>query len=62
MREINAYTVYVRNRQLKKPRGRWKHRWEDNIKKDIKRISCEGWYWIEMIHEHSNETSASLKA
>jgi hypothetical protein len=36
----NVYTVLVANSKGKRSLGRPKHRWEDNIKMDIKEVWC----------------------
>jgi hypothetical protein len=33
----------------KRPLGRTRHRWEDNIKMDIKEVECRVIYWIELV-------------
>jgi hypothetical protein len=35
---INAYTVLVRKLECKRPLGRPRHKWEDNIKMDNRKI------------------------
>jgi hypothetical protein len=30
----------------KRPLGRLRHRWEDNIKTDLQEVGCEGIDWI----------------
>jgi hypothetical protein len=32
----------------KRPLGRPRHRWEDNIKADLPKVGCGGMYWIEL--------------
>jgi len=32
----------------KGPLGRPRHRWEDNIKRDIQEVGCEDMDWIEL--------------
>jgi len=32
----------------KRPLGRPKHRWEDNIKMDLQEVGCVGMDWIEL--------------
>ena len=32
----------------KKPLGRHRHRWEDNIKMDLQEVEFEGMYWIDV--------------
>jgi hypothetical protein len=38
----NAYKVFVRKPEGTRPLRRPRHRWEDNIKMEIKEIGCEG--------------------
>jgi hypothetical protein len=33
---------------LKRPLGRPRHRWEDNIKMDLQGVGCGVMYWIEL--------------
>jgi hypothetical protein len=35
----------------KRPLGRTRHRWEDNIKMDFQELGCEGMYWIELAQD-----------
>jgi hypothetical protein len=37
----NAYKILVGNPQRKRPLGRSRHRWKDNIEMHIKEIGCE---------------------
>jgi hypothetical protein len=37
----NAYTIFIGNSEGKRPRGRPMHRWEDNIRMDLREIGCE---------------------
>jgi hypothetical protein len=32
----------------KKPLGRHRHRWEDNIKMDLQEVECGGMDWIDL--------------
>jgi hypothetical protein len=32
----------------KRPLGRPRHRWEDNIKMDLQEVGCEGMDWLEL--------------
>ena len=34
----------------KRPLGRPRRRWEDNIKMDLQEVSCGGMDWIELAH------------
>jgi hypothetical protein len=36
----NAYNILVRNPEGKRPLGRSRHRWEDNIRLDLREIGC----------------------
>jgi hypothetical protein len=38
----NAYNILVRKSEWKRPHGRHMHRWEDNIRMDIREIWWEG--------------------
>jgi hypothetical protein len=40
------YRVLVEKPEGKKPLGRPRHRWEDNIKMDRQEVGCEGMDWI----------------
>jgi hypothetical protein len=44
----NAYKIVVRKPQGKKPLGRPRHGWDDNIKMNIKEIGYEGVDWIKL--------------
>jgi hypothetical protein len=35
----------------KRPLGRRRHRWEDNIKMDFQEVRCEGMDWIELAQD-----------
>ena len=42
----------------KRPLGRPKHRWEDNIKMELQEVGCEGMDWIDVAwHKDSFHTS-----
>jgi hypothetical protein len=45
-KERNGYRILIRNPEGKRPLGRHRHRWEDNIKGILKKIVCEGVDWI----------------
>jgi hypothetical protein len=40
------YRVLVRKREGKRPLGRPRHRWENNIKMDLQEVGCGGIDWI----------------
>jgi hypothetical protein len=41
----------VRKREGKRPLGRPRHRWEDNIKMDLQEVGCGGRDWIELARD-----------
>ena len=43
-----AYRVLVGNPEGKRPVGRPRHRWEDNIKVDLQEVGCGGMDWIDL--------------
>jgi len=43
-----VYRVLVGDTEGKRPLGRPRHRWEDNIKMDLKEVGCGGMDWIEL--------------
>jgi hypothetical protein len=66
----NAYSILVRKPEGKRPLGRPRHRWEDNIRKDHRKIrvrvcgldslgSEQG--PVAGFCEHGNEPSGSIK-
>jgi hypothetical protein len=42
------YSVWVRKPKGKKPLGRPRRRWEDNIKMDLQEVGCGCMDWIEL--------------
>jgi hypothetical protein len=42
----NAYRILVGKPEGKRPRGRRRRRWVDNIKKDLREIGWDGMDWI----------------
>jgi len=45
------YRVLVGRPEGKKPLGRLKRRWEDNIKMDLTEISIDGANWIHLVQD-----------
>jgi hypothetical protein len=48
---MNAYMILVGNPEGKRPLGRPRHRWVDNIKLDLREL---GWYamdWIDLAQD-----------
>ena len=43
--------VLVRKPEGKRPQGRPRHRWEDNIKMDLQEVRCEGMDWTDLAQE-----------
>jgi hypothetical protein len=48
------YRVLVRNPEGKRPPGRPKHSWEDNIKLDLQEVEWRGMDWIELDQDKDN--------
>ena len=46
-----VYRVFVGEPEGKRPLGRPRRRWEDNIKVDIQEVGCGGIDWIELAQE-----------
>ena len=46
-----AYRVLVEKPEGKRPLGRHRRRWEDNIKMDLQEIGCGGMDWIELARD-----------
>jgi hypothetical protein len=44
----NAYNILVREPEEKRPLGRPRRRWEDNITMDLKDIGWEGVDWVHL--------------
>jgi hypothetical protein len=65
-----VYRVLVWRHEGKRPLGRPRHRWEDNIRLDLREIGINGANWIQLTQdrvqwqsfcEHSDEPSGSIK-
>ena len=46
-----VYRVLVGKPEGKRPLGRPRRRWEDNIKMDLQEVECGGVDWIELAQE-----------
>jgi hypothetical protein len=44
----DAYRVLVGTTDGKRPLGRPRHRWEDNMKMDVQEVECECMDWIDV--------------
>jgi len=47
----DLYRVLVGKPEGKRPLGRHKRRWEDNIKMDFQEVRCVGVEWIELAQD-----------
>ena len=43
-----VYRILVGKPERRRPLGRPRHRWEDNIKLDLQEVGCGGMDWIEL--------------
>jgi hypothetical protein len=43
-----VYRVLMGKTVGKRPLGRPKHRWDNNIKMDLQKVGCEGMDWIDL--------------
>ena len=46
-----VYRVLVGKPEGKRPLGRPRHRWEDNIKKDLQKVGCGGMEWFKLAQD-----------
>jgi len=46
-----VFRVLVGKPEGKRPLGRPRHRWEDNIKIDLQEVGCGGMDWIELAQD-----------
>jgi hypothetical protein len=46
-----VYRVLVGRAKGKRPLGRPRHRWEDNIKMDLREIGIDGMNWIQLAQD-----------
>jgi len=46
-----VYSVLVGKPEGKRPLGRTRRRWEDNIKMDLQEVGCGGVNWIELAQD-----------
>ena len=51
---IRIYTVLVGKPERKRPLGRIRRRWEDNIKMDLHEVGCGGMEWIELVQDRDS--------
>jgi hypothetical protein len=55
----NAYRILVAKPEVKKPLERLRHRWEDNVKMDLRETGWGGMDWIDLA-EDNNQWRALL--
>ena len=48
-----VYTVLLGKSEVKRPLGRPRHRWEDNIKMDLQEVGCGVMDWIELAQDRN---------
>jgi hypothetical protein len=46
-----VYRVLIGRSEGKRPLGRLRHRWGDNIKKDLREIGIDGTKWIRLAQD-----------
>jgi hypothetical protein len=46
-----AYRILVGKREGKRPLGRPRLRWEDNVKIELQEIECEGVHWNDLAQD-----------
>ena len=46
-----VYRVLVGKREGRRPLGRPRRRWEDNIKTDLREVGCGGIDWMELAQD-----------
>ena len=49
----NAYGVLVGKPEGKRPLGRPRHRWEDNIKMDLTEVGHDPGEWIDLVEDRN---------
>jgi hypothetical protein len=47
----SVYRVLVKSPKGKRPLGRPRHRWEDNIKMDLRETGIDGVNWIQLAQD-----------
>jgi hypothetical protein len=49
----NVYNIFTEKPEGKRPIGRERHRWEDNIRMDLREIGWEGVDWIHLAEDRN---------
>jgi hypothetical protein len=63
-KKSNAYRTLVGKPEGKRPLGRPRRKWVNNIKMDLREIGWGDMAWIDLVEglcEHGNEHSGSIK-
>ena len=47
----NAYAVLLGKAEWKRPLGRLRRRWEDNLKMDLREVGCDAGDWIDVAQD-----------
>jgi hypothetical protein len=51
----------VRKREGRRPLGRPRRRWKDNIKMDLQDVGCEGMDWIAVAQDGHSDATMNLQ-
>jgi hypothetical protein len=51
VKKRNAYRILVRKPERKRPLGRQRRRWLDNIKMELREILCDGMDWVDVTQD-----------
>jgi hypothetical protein len=49
--EERRYRVLIGKPERRRPLGRARSRWKDNIKMDLQEVGCGGMDWIDLAHD-----------
>jgi hypothetical protein len=55
-----VYRVLVRKPEGKRPLGRTRRRWEDNIKVDLQQVGCGGMDWIGLAQDRDRSQAVVI--
>jgi hypothetical protein len=58
---LDAYKIFVGNPEKKRPLGRLRRRWVENIKTDLRKIGWDGMNWIDLAQDR-DQWRAPVKA
>jgi len=50
-----GYRVLMGKPEGKRPLGKPRYRWEDNIKMDLQEVGCGGMDWIDLAHDRDRK-------